>query len=442
MKAFIRASIKEFYQKLNISRDVIIRYMSPSEEYDDYDDYDEDYFEDDEYFAKRKRQKTARPPSGRRGGLGAFLFLFIILIIIFIILFNADAQESIKNLFNPEPEYFREYPESVDFTFQRIITLTPDPLGSQMDYKIEIPIPEDIGAEEDPIQDVRSIQESPTASNTIPKYGSHWYYWEGEDEPTQRTLTITYDIHTESANWDIDPSESGTADDIPQNVMDAYGNKDVDEWVIRPTDPQIQALATQLTAGKSNVHSKLKAIYDYLNDNFEYDTSRKGTPQDCVYTLNMKKGDCDDQSVLFASIARAAGLAAWLEFGALYNSNDGTWTGHAWLLVYIPLHSGQGGSVNIDVVNQQFMFRDSYRFSEWSSDGNGSHLEDYYYAEGSHFEYDETYQTVSVSKSDQTVKVGEDGRPIKQVVPGFEVMILIPVLALLAFVLRRRKKFE
>jgi transglutaminase-like putative cysteine protease len=413
--------------------------MNPSSEYDDYDDYDEDYYEDDEYYSKRKRQNRTRAPSGRRGGLGAFLILVVLLIIIFLILFNANAQESIRNLFNPEPEFFREYPESVDFKFERRILLTPNPLGSQMSYEIEVPIPEDIGAQDDPIQDVRSVVESPSASSTISKYGSSWFFWEGNDETSQRTLTITYDIHTETANWDIDPSESGTADDIPQNVMDAYGNKEVDEWVIRPTDPQIQQLANQLTAGKSNVYSKLKAIYDYLNENFEYETTRKGTPQDCVETLTKKAGDCDDQSVLFASIARAAGLAAWLEFGALYNSDDGSWTGHAWLLVYIPLYSGQGGSVNIDVVNQQFMFRDSYRFTEWSSDGNGTHLEDYYYAEGSHFKYDETYRTLSVSKSDKTIKVGEDGRPIKQIVPGFEVMILVPVLVFSALILKKKR---
>lgn len=409
---------------------------------DYYDDYDDEYFEDDEYLARRKRAKRARPPSRSKGGVGAFLILVVILIILLIILASAEARESIKDLWDPQPEFFRSYPEYADFNVRRTITLTPYPPGSTMKYEIEIPIPEDIGDPSDPIQDIQSVNAAPEPDSTPEDNGAFWFVWDREGVTQRQTLTIDYRIHTESANWDIDPSESGTIEDIPEDIQNTYGNREVDEWVIRPTDTTIRDIATDLTADKFNVYTKLKAIYDYMNENYNYVTARKGIPQDCVETYNMKSGDCDDQSVLFASIARAAGLAAWLEFGALYNSDDESWTGHAWLLVYIPMAGDKGGSVNVDIVNQQFLFRDSYRFSEWSSIGNETALKDYYYAQGSNFDYEEKYTTLSSSESDAKIKVGEDGRPAKDIVPGFEAVLLIPTVIALALIIKKRKRFK
>ena len=70
--------------------------------------------------------------------------------------------------------------------------------------------------------------------------------------------------------------------------------------------------------------------------------------------------------------------SAWLEFGPLYDTYTGEWGAHAWAKVYIPLASGGGGTVTIDVVNKQFMLKDCNRFTEWESDGSEIHLEDYY----------------------------------------------------------------
>ena len=125
--------------------------------------------------------------------------------------------------------------------------------------------------------------------------------------------------------------------------------------------------------------------HDYMNENYEYQTTRRGEPKFCYDTLTSKTGDCDDQSVLFISLARAAGIPSWLEFGALYNQKEKTWGGHAWIRAYIPYYYGDGHVFNIDIVNDHFLFRDAFRFSEWESDGNGSHLKDYYYSYGSNF---------------------------------------------------------
>ena len=47
-------------------------------------------------------------------------------------------------------------------------------------------------------------------------------------------------------------------------------------------------------------------------------------------------GDCDDQAMLFCSLARASGVPAWLQLGALYDKGQDEWFGHGWVQAYVP----------------------------------------------------------------------------------------------------------
>ena len=58
---------------------------------------------------------------------------------------------------------------------------------------------------------------------------------------------------------------------------------------------------------ETNSYQVLKSIYDWMTVNIRYPTgSTGGEPQSAVQTLLTKVGDCDDQSILFCSLARAA----------------------------------------------------------------------------------------------------------------------------------------
>ena len=90
----------------------------------------------------------------------------------------------------------------------------------------------------------------------------------------------------------------------------------VDEWLIEPSNEDIQVLATQLSNGTGgNVVHILKNIFDYIENNYNY--QRSSVPKSCLNTMVGKVGDCDDFSILFSSIARAAGIPAWLELGTI-----------------------------------------------------------------------------------------------------------------------------
>ncbi|MEE9150759.1 MAG: transglutaminase domain-containing protein [Thermoplasmata archaeon] len=400
------------------------------------DAYEDDY----DYYEKKK----ARKPKRHYGGVVSTIVIIAIILILLLLVANPGFREAVRNLFNPDVGGYREYPEWADYEVERRITLTPNPPGSAMDYEVDIPIPEDIPNSTDPwLQDVKSVvsnRDRTEIKYPEKRYNYTWMIWEGNDVRSSRTLTIRYSIYTESAVWNVDPSESGTVDDVPKLLADKHGNKTKEEWVILPALPQIQSLSNQLTSGKITVYDKLRAIFDYLNDNFEYET-RGGGPKYCNETLSDRSGDCDDQSVLFISLARAAGIPSWLEFGALYNQQKKSWGGHAWIRAYIPYFSGGGHVFNIDIVNDHFLFRDAFRFSEWESDGNGSHLKDYYYTYGRNFRYDESYTTISMEKSPKTIKIAENGRPIEESIPGFEGVLVVSAIVFMAILMRRKREF-
>jgi transglutaminase-like putative cysteine protease len=400
------------------------------------DSYEEDYA----YYERKKPRRSKR----RAGEVITTIVILAIIIILILLIANPGFRDAIKNSFSPAVGGYREYPEWADYDVQRVITVSQADPRFPMDYDVDLPTPQDIPNATDPwLQDVKSVTTNPIPDETDNKYPDYdWMKWEAQDVGSSRQFRITYSIHTESAVWTVDPSESGTIDDIPKWLLDKYGNKTKEEWVIIPDDTQVKALSDQLTAGKLTVYSKYKAIFDYLNENYEYQTTRRGEPKFCYDTLSSKRGDCDDQSVLFISLARAQGLPSWLEFGALYNQKEKTWGGHAWIRAYIPYYYGGGHVFNIDIVNDHFLFRDAYRFSEWEADGNGTHLKDYYYSYGSNFNYAETYTTLRMEASTDTIRISENGRPVTESVPGFEGILLVPALIITMVLMQRKRRTE
>jgi transglutaminase-like putative cysteine protease len=267
----------------------------------------------------------------------------------------------------------RTYDESARLTIRRTIEFSVTGQGA-VDYELDVPLPKNLlGSESAYVQRSTKTDPTPTPLDEY-KYGQHWMVWSGSDV-TSKEIIIDYEFEVRTVVWNVASGDSADVDAIPQDAKDAYLGT---EWKIDPTLPEIASLSAELTRLDDNVRDKLRSIYDYMNDNLVYETGRDGVPKDCLETLRDKTGDCDDQSILFCSLARAAGIPAWMEFGALYDPGQNLWGGHAWAKAYVPLIDGGGGAVCVDVVNREFFIRASNRFSDWESDGNGTHMEDYY----------------------------------------------------------------
>jgi transglutaminase-like putative cysteine protease len=95
---------------------------------------------------------------------------------------------------------------------------------------------------------------------------------------------------------------------------------------VQSTAPAIQKLAVKLCAGKSSDLAKVKAVADYV---YNYLEKRPvlGIP-DALTVLKSGKGDCNEHSVLFTAIARAAGIPTRMVAGVLFFK--GAFYYHAW----------------------------------------------------------------------------------------------------------------
>ena len=334
-------------------------------------DYNDPYFYDDQYQEQRPEYQSRRRRRSGRKAIAIVIVLLLILLALFLPIY--DGQSIADRLLDGYyDELVGNYPEYADIEMTRIIDVSLS--GSRINYSIDIPLPNDIlGSDGSIVQKVNSYGSTPSAI-IVDKYGSEWMTWSGETNQ-DFLIQISYSIRSYTVRWDMTSELSGTINDIPQDIADIYTD---DEWLIEPSLYQVKQKAEEITAGMVNVYDMVEAVYDYMDEEFTYDTGTSGDPKTCTQTLNSKSGDCDDQSILLCSLLRAVGIPAWLEFGVLYDPSTEDFGAHGWANVYIPKKSGGGGSGTVDIVNDEFLVRDPMRFTEWESDGDGNHLEDYY----------------------------------------------------------------
>lgn len=309
-------------------------------------------------------------------------------IIIVLLLLTPAVQTFLVELVNSP--FTPRYPESATFSLERSLTVEANG-GEIISYDLDICEPASISQNGYLIQDVRSVSYSPQPSFREPRYGQRWAGWNGSAIAGNDSMTykVTYEVTVYTHIWNIDRASSLGKGDIPSSLKERYlhdewnissGQSSTESFKIDMTSPSIASMSESIVGNETNVYQALKDIYDWMVANVEYSSDvSEGEPQSALETLQTRKGDCDDQSILFCSLARAAGIPAWLQMGALYVSADDRWGGHGWLQAYIPLSSGGGENVTIDVVNRDFLVFRPNRFVDFTDDGTGAHLADYYY---------------------------------------------------------------
>jgi hypothetical protein len=251
--------------------------------------------------------------------------------------------------------------------------------------------------------------------------------WEEHmDGGSDQDFEIEYHIKTNEIVWEIGVDTSGKVGDIPivihdgndKNLFlrDAWPVQDynddpgvdsdgdgilderdvdddndgiIDKYRIEPGNSEIQDLLEEILnwAGISNsgpssdinVWRVTDAIYRYLRSphGVKYSSSAEsqsdfltygGLPKWATACYNDARGDCDDQSILFISLCRAAGIPAWMEFGYLYNSQMEEFGGHGWANVFVPMEDGDYETPEVDMAGSQFFTRNMGKFTEWIDD--------------------------------------------------------------------------
>jgi len=292
--------------------------------------------------------------------------------------------------------FTHRYPEQSTFAVEHRFTVSGYGASS---YAVDVPLASDMS---DCGQEV-SVTFTGQPSE-LDRYGMSWGAWNGSlTAGESAAFSVIYEVALTTSLPDV--SSPLGVDAVPQYLRDAYLH---DEWKIEMSDPAVASKAREV-AGSGDAASQLESLYDWIVKSIKY-RSLSGEPQTASRTLSDGMGDCDDQAILLISMARSLGIPAWLQLGAIYSKEDGTWGAHGWARAYVPTASG-GVNVTIDTVSRDLMVHTPNRITEYSDDGVAEHMVDAYYLFSSVFKNGasprlaEEYVAISYAESAKKVSL-------------------------------------
>ncbi|MDP8012413.1 MAG: transglutaminase domain-containing protein [Thermoplasmata archaeon] len=314
------------------------------------------------------------------------IFVFVILIVLF--------SPNIISMINSPPSLLANMvPSEMKGSFERQIIIN---MNGESNLSVNVTIP----YENTPYQNVslKIIQG--------PNYEIHSGYnrtWITFHVIKPSEIILNYSFETKPIIYDVSQWDSLTQSAIPLSLKEQYdhpeylnGREVIDPGLFYNISQDIIE-----QAHAENVFQEEKALYDYIVKNFVYNVtySTLEKPQTAWETWVLREGDCAELSFLYASLSRAIGIPAWLEFGWLYTG--ATWAEHAWIGTVIPTTHGLVYGI-IDLTKEVgtsdfgfgFFMRGTSRITEWIDDGNSSHLTNYYT-----FVYGTSFGIVSINNN-------------------------------------------
>ncbi|MGM0406287.1 MAG: transglutaminase-like domain-containing protein [Thermoplasmatota archaeon] len=417
---------------------------SDSEGNDDFYRSSDRIYSDETAVSNKKtgpsKKKYSKKPPKKKNITWKKGIVILILAGLLIAVFFTPLYTDIQNLWGGPV-----YPEKASFSIHRTFDINTN---KDIDYNISLIVPEDIAS-----NDIQFINNVDWGGNpdTFEMYGRNWKTWdETLSGGSNLTIQIVYDVETRTLDWGYNSDNIGTIDDLPDEIKDQYNKNQwqLDEdrnddgqndWMIQPDHPEIQSLADSIVKDEDNIYTASRAIYDWINNNIEYEIGAPGLPKHTAWVLESQSGDCDEQSFLYASLARAVGIPAYMELGVLYDQMADQWGGHGWIRQMVINDEGTTGWINIDPVNNQFFARGATRITFWVDDGIEGHLSDYYYF----LSYSPGIARVSVSENFENVGMETEGQVVlggTDDIPGFTLILVAPALIISIFVHKIKKE--
>jgi transglutaminase-like putative cysteine protease len=180
-----------------------------------------------------------------------------------------------------------------------------------------------------PYQEVRSMEILPKDYTSVTdEYGNHYAEFDFSKQAAGTTQTVTIDYRV-------------TVNEIAYNLSVCQGTLPGEftqpELHIESANPQIVALARQLSQGKDTACQQVRAFYDYVGDNLVY--TDNGQNWGAQATFGPMGSDCTEYASLLAALSRAGGIPARYFEGLLYldtATNASAKIEHAWPDVYLP----------------------------------------------------------------------------------------------------------
>ena len=183
----------------------------------------------------------------------------------------------------------------------------------------------------------------------IDEYGNHYAEFDFSKQPagTAKTVKIDYRVIVNELAYDLSVCKGELPGDFIQP-----------ELHIESANPQIVALANELSQGKSTVCQQVRAFYDYIDDKLIY--SYNGNNWGAQAALGPMGADCTEYTDLLVALNRARGIPARYFEGLLYldqKTNAIAKVEHAWPDVYLP---GVGWVALDPTLGRALVNRDAY----------------------------------------------------------------------------------
>ena len=180
-----------------------------------------------------------------------------------------------------------------------------------------------------PYQEVQSMEISPKDYElVVDEYGNHYAEFDFSEQPagTTQTVNIDYRVAVNELTYDLSVCQGELPDDFIQP-----------ELHIESANPQIVALASELSRDKGNVYQQVRAFYDYIGNELVYTSN--GENWGAQAALGPMGSDCTEYTSLLVALSRAQSIPARYFEGLLY-LDKGTDAiakiEHAWPDVYMP----------------------------------------------------------------------------------------------------------
>ena len=164
-----------------------------------------------------------------------------------------------------------------------------------------------------------------------------------------RQFTWEYDGLTWSYDSDLSYSTYTYFRDLDHSVD--YNDISTYARFSTPSEQYVIDLATELEnmAIQNGYTTDLEIaefIYAFVGAiEYQFDIEAMGQNEYPKFPIEMlwhQSGDCEDAAALYISLVEAIGFDAMLMVGLVKQNSEEDWGGHAWAVIYIPGHSGEG----------------------------------------------------------------------------------------------------
>ncbi len=132
-------------------------------------------------------------------------------------------------------------------------------------------------------------------------------------------------------NTDVKASGVGSYKNMNQTLYEKYTKADD---VVASDSEAIISLANEIVGKETNAYKKAQLIYKYMLDNYSVLDKVRKNDADPLDMLKKASGDAYDYAVIFAALARAAGIPALVDSGILIGQDLST-QAHWWNEIYL-----------------------------------------------------------------------------------------------------------